>query len=123
MTRGDFFGYSAVLANEPSPMTVTAAEDLEVLILEIDAVQTMLNKTPRFAQQMSMVIEARQSKLRDINPMQTPMGHSSLRFAKAALADDALPRSQISATLCKKSGNLSETHSASQPVWNGLERA
>ena len=48
MTRGDFFGYSALLANEPSPMTVTASEDLEVLVLEIDGVQKMLNKTPRF---------------------------------------------------------------------------
>ncbi len=67
MTRGDFFGYSALLANEPSPMTVTAAEDLEVLVLEVDAVQTMLNKSPRFSQQMSTVITARQSKLKAIN--------------------------------------------------------
>ncbi len=68
MTRGDFFGYSAVLANEPTPMTVTATEDLEVLILEVEAVQEMLNRAPRFAQQMGAVIGDRQSKLKAVQP-------------------------------------------------------
>ncbi len=81
-TRRDFFGYSAILANEPTPMTVTAAEDLEVLILEIDAVQKMLNRTPRFSQQLGAVIEARQSKLREINPVQHQNG-SLLSKARA----------------------------------------
>lgn len=67
ISRGDFFGYSALLAREPSPMTITATTDLEVLVLEIDAVQKMLNRTPRFAQQISTVIEARQSKLKQLN--------------------------------------------------------
>ena len=65
--RGDFFGYSALLAREPSPMTVTATSDLEVLVLEVDAVQKMLNKTPRFAQQVSSVIAARQKKLKQFD--------------------------------------------------------
>lgn len=66
--RGDFFGYSAVLANEPTPMTVTATEDLEVLVLEVEAAQKMLNRAPRFAQQLGAVIEARQSKLKEFQP-------------------------------------------------------
>ncbi|MFK8182189.1 MAG: mechanosensitive ion channel domain-containing protein [Phormidesmis sp.] len=72
MARGDFFGYSALLARAPSPMTVTATDDLEVLILEVDAVQKMLNRTPRFAQQVSTVIEDRQQKLKklDVPPTQ-----------------------------------------------------
>lgn len=74
MTRGDFFGYSAILANEPSPMTVTAAEDLEVLVLEIDTVQRILNQTPRFSQQLGVVIEARQKRLKEINPVQSQNG-------------------------------------------------
>ncbi len=67
MTRGDFFGYSALLANEPSPMTVSADEDLEVLILETDAVQKMLNESPRFAQQLSVAIASRQAKLKEMD--------------------------------------------------------
>ena len=75
MVRGDFFGYSALLAREPSPMTVTATSDLEVLVLEVDAVQKMLNRTPRFSQQVSAVIDARQQKLKqlDTEPHQRPM--------------------------------------------------
>lgn len=69
MSRGDFFGYSALLSNEPSPMSIIAVEDLEVLILETDAVQKMLNQTPRFAQQLGSVISARQSKLKEIKPI------------------------------------------------------
>ena len=68
LTRSDFFGYSALLANEPSPMTVTATEDLEVLILEISAVQKMLNQSPRFSRELGAVIDARQTKLKAINP-------------------------------------------------------
>ena len=74
MTRGDFFGYSALLANEPSPMTITADEDLEVLILETNAVQKMLSKSPRFSQQLSAVIAARQSKLKEVNLVQQRNG-------------------------------------------------
>ncbi|MGC1305634.1 MAG: mechanosensitive ion channel domain-containing protein [Phormidesmis sp.] len=70
MTRGDFFGYSALLSNDPSPMTIKAAEDLEVLVLETDAVQKMLSEAPRFAQQISAVIAARQSKLKAVNLVQ-----------------------------------------------------
>lgn len=78
MSRGDFFGYSAILANEPSPMTITAVEDLEALILEIDAIQEILDSTPRFAQQLGAVIAARQSTLKAINPAAQPAGTSLL---------------------------------------------
>ncbi|MEO1621074.1 MAG: mechanosensitive ion channel family protein [Cyanobacteria bacterium J06632_3] len=76
LTRGDFFGYSALLANEPSPMTITATEDLEVLILEIEAAQKMLNKSPRFSQALGGVIDARQTKLKQLNP--TPYRNGSI---------------------------------------------
>ena len=70
VVRGDFFGYAALLANEPSAMTIVAAEDLEVLVLEVDAVQKMLTKSPRFAQQISAVVADRQSKLKEFQPDQ-----------------------------------------------------
>ena len=68
VSRGDFFGYAALLSNEPSAVNITASEDLEVLVLEIDAVQNMLNKSPRFAQQLSGVVADRQSKLKALQP-------------------------------------------------------
>lgn len=88
MTRGDFFGYSAVLANEPTPMTVTATEDLEVLILEVEAVQKMLNQAPRFAQQLAAVIEARQNKLKEFQPNTQRSG------VLPSTAANSLPRSR-----------------------------
>lgn len=69
--RGDFFGYSALLANEPNPAAVTAVEDLEVLVIETDAVQKMLNKNPRFAQQLGAVAASRQGAIRKLNPAQS----------------------------------------------------
>jgi CRP-like cAMP-binding protein len=87
MTRSDFFGYSALLANEPSPITVTATEDIEVLVIQTDAVQKMLNQTPRFAQQLSAVIDARQNRLREINPVQERTGSRlSSSFSASASA-------------------------------------
>lgn len=80
--RGNFFGYSALLANELNPMTVTATEDLEVLILETPAVQNMLNRTPRFAQQLGAVIAARQNRLKAIQ--------QASRSPQAVLTDDRL---------------------------------
>ncbi|MEM6450074.1 MAG: cyclic nucleotide-binding domain-containing protein [Cyanobacteria bacterium P01_D01_bin.105] len=74
ISRGDFFGYSALLARAPSPMTVTATADLEVLVMEVDAVQKMLNRTPRFAQQVSAVIESRQQRLKQLQRKQNKNG-------------------------------------------------
>ena len=68
LSRGDFFGYAALLANEPSANSVSATEDLEVLVIETDAVQRMLNKSPRFAQQLGAVVAARQSKQKEMMP-------------------------------------------------------
>lgn len=74
MARGDFFGYSALLANEPSPMNIHATEDLEVLVLETEAAQKMLKRSPRFAQALGAVIDARQNTLRTINPIEKKTG-------------------------------------------------
>lgn len=76
--RGEFFGYSALLANEPNPAAVIAVEDLEVLVIETDAVQKMLNKNPRFAQQLGSVAASRQSAIRELQPKQVENGGSLL---------------------------------------------
>lgn len=61
--RGDFFGTLTLLSNEPSPNTVTALDDLEVVIFETEALHIMLARTPRLAQEMGAVIEARRSAI------------------------------------------------------------
>ncbi len=59
--RGEFFGTLTLLTNEPAPNTVTALEDLEVVVFETEALHIMLARTPRLAQEMGAVIEARRS--------------------------------------------------------------
>ena len=85
--RGDFFGYSALLANEPSTADVVALEDLEVLVLETDAVQNMLNKNPRFAQQLGSVVADRQSKMKAIAPAPNSQKSGLFSAASSTAAD------------------------------------
>lgn len=86
--RGEFFGYAALLANEPNPAAVIAIEDLEVLVIETDAVQKMLNKNPRFAQQLGAVAAARQSTIRELQPAQRDKGGSLLATAVSPSVSD-----------------------------------
>lgn len=87
LARGDFFGYSALLANELCAVNVTASEDMEVLVLETDAVQNMLNKSPRFAQQISAVVASRQSKQKEFQPQNNGRKDSILSRSAASSAD------------------------------------
>lgn len=59
LTQGEFFGTLTLLTNEPSPNTVTALEDIEVAVFETEALHIMLARSPRLAQEMGAVIEAR----------------------------------------------------------------
>jgi hypothetical protein len=59
LARGNFFGTLTLLTNEPTPNTVVALDDLEVVVFETEALHIMLARTPRLAQEMGAVIEAR----------------------------------------------------------------
>ncbi|WP_110984435.1 mechanosensitive ion channel family protein [Acaryochloris thomasi] len=61
--RGEFFGTLTLLSNEPTPNTVIALDDLEVVVFETEALHIMLARTPRLAQEMGAVIEARRSAI------------------------------------------------------------
>lgn len=61
--RGEFFGTLTLLSNEANPNTVVALEDLEVAVFETEALHIMLARTPRLAQEMGAVIEARRNAI------------------------------------------------------------
>ncbi|MGB7413367.1 MAG: mechanosensitive ion channel family protein [Thermosynechococcaceae cyanobacterium] len=61
--RGEFFGTLTLLTNEANPNTVVALEDLEVAVFETEALHIMLARTPRLAQEMGAVIEARRNAI------------------------------------------------------------
>lgn len=63
LSRGEFFGEMALLSREASTVSVTAIEDLEVLILKLEAVQMILDRIPRLAQEIGAVAENRRKAI------------------------------------------------------------
>ena len=65
LSRGEFFGEMALLtqSNLSSSLLVTAIEDLEVLMLKTEAVQLILDRVPRLAQEIGAVIETRRKAI------------------------------------------------------------
>jgi small-conductance mechanosensitive channel len=64
LERGEFFGEKSLLAAAaPSDATVTALEDLELLVLEIDSVRALIEQSPYLSQKIGGVMEARRKAL------------------------------------------------------------
>jgi small-conductance mechanosensitive channel len=63
LDAGDFFGEKSLLSGVPSDATVTALEDLELLVLESDVVQQLFERTPYLVQQIGEATEARRKAL------------------------------------------------------------
>lgn len=66
LSRGEFFGEMALLTHSSLAglISVTAMEDLEVLILKTEAVQLILDRVPRLAEEIGAVIETRRKAIR-----------------------------------------------------------
>jgi small-conductance mechanosensitive channel len=63
LERGEFFGEKAVLASEASDVTVTALDDLELLLLDTDALHAMLDRLPQLSREIGNVMETRRRAL------------------------------------------------------------
>lgn len=63
ITQGEFFGAMALLSQEASATSVIALEDVEVMILDPDAIQIIINQTPQLAREMDDVVEARRKAI------------------------------------------------------------
>lgn len=63
LAQGDFFGATALLSREPSAYSVIALSDVEVMILEIEAMQVIIDRTPQLAREMDEIIEARRKAI------------------------------------------------------------
>ena len=57
--RGEFFGEMALFSGEPSPVSIVAVDDLQVLVIYSDAVNTMIERQPSLGRGMGQIIEAR----------------------------------------------------------------
>lgn len=71
LSRGEFFGEMALLTGEPRTASVTAVDDLDVVVVDKAALETMLHKRPGLAQEMAEIVEARKQGLRAVRDLQT----------------------------------------------------
>jgi small-conductance mechanosensitive channel len=72
--RGEFFGEQSLAAGSASDVTVVAARDLELLILDSDGLQDMLDRTPQLSREIGHVMEARRKA---ISGMRAPAQHDA----------------------------------------------
>lgn len=60
LSAGEFFGEKAsLLSDQTTDMTVRAAEDLRVLLINTDTLQTVLEQSPRLVQELGEVMDIR----------------------------------------------------------------
>jgi hypothetical protein len=59
LDRGEFFGEQSLVSANASDVTVTAAQDLELLILDSEGMAGMLDRTPHLAREITHVADIR----------------------------------------------------------------
>jgi small-conductance mechanosensitive channel len=64
ISRGEFFGEMSLLSNNSRTISVTAIEDLEVLVLKTETVQDVLDRVPRLSREIGEIIETRRRAIR-----------------------------------------------------------
>ncbi|MGA9381815.1 MAG: mechanosensitive ion channel family protein [Phormidium sp.] len=59
LKAGEFFGEMALFSGEPSAVSVTAVNDLEVMIISAIVVNQMIERQPSFAREIGQILEIR----------------------------------------------------------------
>lgn len=59
---GEFFGETGLFGRAISPVTATALDDAEILCIPHDAINDVINRNPRFASEISSVIDQRRAR-------------------------------------------------------------
>ena len=64
ISQGEFFGEMSLVSSNSSLVSVTAIEDLEVLVIKTETVQDILDSVPRLSREIGEVIENRRRAIR-----------------------------------------------------------
>jgi small-conductance mechanosensitive channel len=66
LKAGEFFGEMALFSGEPSTVSVTAIEDLEVMIFSSIVVNQMIERQPSFAREIGQILEVRRKAIQAV---------------------------------------------------------
>ncbi len=84
LSRGEFFGEMALLTGDPRTASVTAVDDLAVLVIHKKALQAMLARRPGLAHEMAEIVEARRQGLRAVKELQEAAPEKQAAVRKSA---------------------------------------
>jgi small-conductance mechanosensitive channel len=76
LKAGEFFGEMSLFSGEPSPISIVAVEDLEVMMLSVTGVNQMIERQPSFARELSQILDTRRRALQEIKQMATESHHN-----------------------------------------------
>jgi small-conductance mechanosensitive channel len=71
LKAGEFFGMITLFSGEPSTVSITALEDLEVMRLSATVVNQMIERQPSFAREISQVLEIRRRAIQTVTDTTT----------------------------------------------------
>ena len=69
LKAGEFFGEMTLFSGELSPVSVTAVDDLEVMMIPATVVNQMIERQPSFAREISQILELRRRTVHAVNQM------------------------------------------------------
>ncbi|HEY9619608.1 MAG TPA: mechanosensitive ion channel family protein [Crinalium sp.] len=65
LNSGEFFGEMTLFSGESSPISITAVNDLEVMMLSATVVNQMIERQPSFAREISQILEIRRRAVQE----------------------------------------------------------
>jgi small-conductance mechanosensitive channel len=65
LNSGEFFGEMTLFSGENSPISITAVNDLEVMMLSSTVVNQMIERQPSFAREISQILEIRRRAVQE----------------------------------------------------------
>jgi small-conductance mechanosensitive channel len=71
LSRGEFFGEMALFSGELSTVSVTAIDDLEVIVIYSNVVNKMIERQPSLAREIAQILEARRKAIQVAKPADT----------------------------------------------------
>jgi CRP-like cAMP-binding protein len=67
LKSGEFFGVTTLFSDELSTVSVTAVNDLEVLMIPAAIVNQMIERQPTFAREIGQILELRRRAIHSVH--------------------------------------------------------